>query len=41
MDSSNTASVASSKGYASADYWTMSFMAKGTEPAVVCDGAAS
>ncbi|KFW90898.1 Bombesin receptor-activated protein C6orf89, partial [Phalacrocorax carbo] len=27
-------------GYASADYWTMSFMAKGTEPAVVCDGAA-
>ncbi|NXL67176.1 CF089 protein, partial [Chordeiles acutipennis] len=28
-------------GYASADYWTMSFMAKGTEPAVVCDGAAS
>ncbi|NXT45887.1 CF089 protein, partial [Pluvianellus socialis] len=28
-------------GYASADYWRMSFMAKGTEPAVVCDGAAS
>ncbi|NXN33387.1 CF089 protein, partial [Nycticryphes semicollaris] len=28
-------------GYASADYWTMSFVAKGTEPAVVCDGAAS
>ncbi|KFO80410.1 Bombesin receptor-activated protein C6orf89, partial [Cuculus canorus] len=27
-------------GYASADYWTMSFVAKGTEPAVVCDGAA-
>ncbi|NWS50505.1 CF089 protein, partial [Probosciger aterrimus] len=27
-------------GYASADYWMMSFMAKGTEPAVVCDGAA-
>ncbi|NWJ10673.1 CF089 protein, partial [Crypturellus undulatus] len=28
-------------GFASADYWTMSFTAKGTEPAVVCDGAAS
>ncbi|KFV47926.1 Bombesin receptor-activated protein C6orf89, partial [Tyto alba] len=27
-------------GYASADHWTMSFVAKGTEPAVVCDGAA-
>ncbi|POI28642.1 hypothetical protein CIB84_007608 [Bambusicola thoracicus] len=28
-------------GYASMDYWTMSFVAKGTEPAVVCYGAAS
>ncbi|XP_071434689.1 bombesin receptor-activated protein C6orf89 homolog isoform X3 [Pithys albifrons albifrons] len=28
-------------GYVSTDYWTMSFMAKGTEPAVVCDGTAS
>ncbi|NXU56192.1 CF089 protein, partial [Turnix velox] len=28
-------------GYASTDYWTMSFVAKGTEPTVVCDGAAS
>ncbi|XP_052553995.1 bombesin receptor-activated protein C6orf89 homolog isoform X1 [Tympanuchus pallidicinctus] len=28
-------------GYASTDYWTMSFVAKGTEPAVVCYGAAS
>ncbi|KAM8795703.1 CF089 protein, partial [Eudromia elegans] len=28
-------------GFASADYWTMSFTAKGTEPAVVCGGAAS
>ncbi|NXK94811.1 CF089 protein, partial [Formicarius rufipectus] len=28
-------------GYVSTDYWTLSFMAKGTEPAVVCDGAAS
>ncbi|XP_068516096.1 bombesin receptor-activated protein C6orf89 homolog isoform X2 [Anas acuta] len=28
-------------GYASTDYWMMSFMAKGTEPAVVCYGAAS
>ncbi|XP_010209255.1 PREDICTED: bombesin receptor-activated protein C6orf89 homolog [Tinamus guttatus] len=28
-------------GFASADYWTMSFTAKGTEPVVVCDGAAS
>ncbi|KFP05253.1 Bombesin receptor-activated protein C6orf89, partial [Calypte anna] len=27
-------------GFASPDYWRMSFMAKGTEPAVVCDGAA-
>lgn len=37
IDSSNV----SSKGYASTDYWMMSFMAKGTEPAVVCYGAAS
>ncbi|XP_057895846.1 bombesin receptor-activated protein C6orf89 homolog [Melospiza georgiana] len=28
-------------GYASTDHWTMSFMARGTEPAVICDGAAS
>ncbi|NWZ41030.1 CF089 protein, partial [Brachypodius atriceps] len=28
-------------GYASTDHWTMNFMARGTEPAVVCDGAAS
>nr|XP_047910478.1 bombesin receptor-activated protein C6orf89 homolog isoform X2 [Anser cygnoides] len=28
-------------GYASTDYWMMSFMAKGTEPVVVCYGAAS
>lgn len=28
-------------GYASMDYWMMSFVAKGTEPAVVCYGAAS
>ncbi|KFV79992.1 Bombesin receptor-activated protein C6orf89, partial [Struthio camelus australis] len=27
-------------GYASTDYWTMSFTAKGTEPALVCDGVA-
>ncbi|KFO84534.1 Bombesin receptor-activated protein C6orf89, partial [Buceros rhinoceros silvestris] len=27
-------------GYASADHWTMSFTAKGTEPALVCNGAA-
>ncbi|XP_056367667.1 bombesin receptor-activated protein C6orf89 homolog isoform X2 [Oenanthe melanoleuca] len=28
-------------GYASTDHWTTSFMARGTEPAVICDGAAS
>ncbi|OXB84499.1 UNVERIFIED_CONTAM: hypothetical protein H355_010926 [Colinus virginianus] len=28
-------------GYASVDYWTMSFVTKGTEPVVVCGGAAS
>ncbi|KFU92442.1 Bombesin receptor-activated protein C6orf89, partial [Chaetura pelagica] len=27
-------------GYASTDHWAMTFMARGTEPAVVCDGAA-
>lgn len=29
------------KGYASADYWKMSFNSRGAEPIVICDGSSS